>query len=314
MKKIMCIIAISLIMVSIIILSKNEYGRKLYKNANFGIEALIKKGEIENLFIGSSMFRQGLDIYALEKTIGSDSYILAYSGNQPAFELLELEYLLKNGVKIKNLYMDMYVYTLYANPNINDTRILAQTNTKFKTDIWDMLKKNGKPDLSVFWEMFVTSNNEAFLSFPISYKLTNNLYHKGGNTQKNTGLTLEQFAHLEVPTTSSNAPCDYQVNAILKIIELCKQNQINLIFLETPKWNKVCENNKYQDMMKEYISILDKNDVIFSLSSKTSECLNYTDCKIVDFDSDNPKYFLDMVHMSSDGREDYGLKLFNLMD
>jgi len=132
MKKIMCIIAISLIIVSIIILSKNEYGRKLYKNANFGIEALIKKGEIENLFIGSSMFRQGLDIYALEKTIGFDSYILAYSGNQPAFELLELEYLLKNGVKIKNLYMDMYVYTLYANPNINDkTGIIAICGTFF---------------------------------------------------------------------------------------------------------------------------------------------------------------------------------------
>ena len=309
MKKIMCIITISLIIVSIIILSKNEYGRKLYKNANFGIEALIKKGEIENLFIGSSMFRQGLDIYALEKTIGSDSYILAYSGNQPAFELLELEYLLKNGVKIKNLYMDMYVYTLYANPNINDTRILAQTNTKFKIDIWDMLKKNCKPDLSVFWEMFVTSNNEAFLSFPISYKLTNNLYHKGGNTQKNTGLTLEQFAHLEVPSTTNDKPCDYQLNALIKIIELCKQNEINLIFLETPKWYKVCENKRYQDMMKEYISILDKNDVNFSLSSKTAECLNYINCNIIDFDSENPQFFLDMVHMSSDGREEYGLKL-----
>jgi hypothetical protein len=62
--------------------------------------------------------------------------------------------------------------------------------------------------------------------------------------------------------------------------------------------------------MKQYINILKNNQITFSLSSKTAECLNYTECNIIDFDSENPKFFIDMVHMSSAGRENYGYSLY----
>ena len=84
--------------------------------------ALIKQEEVDHLFIGSSMFRQGLDIDALEENLDGSVYVLSYNGNQPVFMAKELEYLIDHGVKIKNLYIDFYAYTLTAVPWISDTK------------------------------------------------------------------------------------------------------------------------------------------------------------------------------------------------
>lgn len=61
------------------------------------MQAVLRKGETENLFIGSSMFRQGLDIDVLEERLEGSSYILSYNGNQPALMAMELQYLLEQG-------------------------------------------------------------------------------------------------------------------------------------------------------------------------------------------------------------------------
>ena len=129
------------------------------------------------------------------------------------------------GVKIKNLYVDMYVYTLAARASVCDTRLLAQTNTKLKFDVWNTLKKNKMSNLSVFWELFITANNESFLSFPISYPLTNNLYYKGGNIKNNDGTTISKLSELEVPSAEGNKPNISQLNSIIEMIKLCKQNK-----------------------------------------------------------------------------------------
>ena len=92
----------------IIILIKNEYSYKLLENANYGMPALIEKGKVKNLYIGSSMFRQGIDIMTLEEN-GEDNYVLAYNGNQPVLEYYQLRNLIENNVQIENLYVDMYL-------------------------------------------------------------------------------------------------------------------------------------------------------------------------------------------------------------
>lgn len=309
MKKLIYVIAITIVLLVCVICLKNEYNRKLYKNANYGIEALIKQKKVDNLFIGSSMFRQGLDIYAIERNLGINSYILAYNGNQPAYEFLELKYLIENGVQIENLYLDLYVYSAASTPKISDIRLLAQTDTRFKIDVWNLLKSCGEANLSVFWEMFVTANNESLLTFPVSHKLTNNLYHKGGNVQKNNGTSFEKLTSLQVPKVQDKIINSLQKEKLLKIIEFCKLYNINLVFIETPKWYKVCEDNDYKDLMKEYLLILNENNIIYYLSQKTAENLHLEDGNFIDFDSYDPDLFIDMVHMSSKGREEYSLKL-----
>lgn len=311
MKKLLYMLLFSLVLILCFVCLKNEWGRKLYAKANYGIEALIRKGEIENLFIGSSMFRQGIDIFSLEETIGNDSFILAFDGNQPAFEYLELKYLIDNGVKIRRLYLDMYAYSVASTPNVSDTRLLIQTDTKFKCEIWKMLSLYGNTNLSVLWEMFVTANNESLLTFPISYKLTNPLYYKGGNVQKNNGSTLSELSLLQIPHVRDNKINDLQRVNLINIIELCKNNMIELNFIETPKWYIVNDDNDYIELMEEYVLFLDENGISYYLSQNTAEKLNMSIERIVPFDSQIPEYFIDLVHMSSLGRTLFTTNLFN---
>lgn len=309
MKKLIITIIVAIIFLSTLLCIKNEFARKLYKNANYGIEVLITKGSIDNLFLGSSMFRQGIDIYAVEKSLGNDSFILAYNGNQPVFEYLELQYLLNHNVRINNLYLDLYAYSATALPKISDERLLVQTDTKFKFDIWKTLKNCKQANLSVFWELFVTSNNTSLFTFPISNKLTNPLYHKGGNVQKNQGITKEAIEKLETPA------CDDKMNPIQKeylnkIIDLANENNIKIVMVETPKWHDVSENSSYVNVMSEYISILNDKEITYILSQCTVENMNANNVSVIPFDSNNPNYFNDKVHLSSLGREEFSSMIF----
>ena len=82
---------------------KNEYAR-LLPVSSYGMQAVIRKKSIDHLFIGSSMFRQGLSIDVLEEELEGNVYILSYNGNQPAFMAMELEYMLeKAGFKLINI-------------------------------------------------------------------------------------------------------------------------------------------------------------------------------------------------------------------
>ena len=95
---------------------KNEYAR-LLPVSSYGMQAAIRKGKVSHLFIGSSMFRQGLSIDVLEEELEGNVYILSYNGNQPAFMAMELAYMLEEGLEIENLYVDLYPYTAAALPS-----------------------------------------------------------------------------------------------------------------------------------------------------------------------------------------------------
>ena len=127
MKRILKTAACLLLAVLLLLGIKNEYGR-LLPASTYGMQAAIRKGEIDHLFIGSSMFRQGLSIDVLEEELEGSAYILSYNGNQPAFMDMELEYMLKEGLKIQNLYIDLYPYTAAATPWLSDTKILLDTD------------------------------------------------------------------------------------------------------------------------------------------------------------------------------------------
>ena len=115
MKKMLGIISAVLLSVALLVVLKNQYG-SIFAGNTYGIPAAVKQEKIDHLFIGSSMFRQGLDIDALEEKLEGNVYILSYNGNQPVFMAKELEYMLKQGLQVENLYIDFYAYTLTAVP------------------------------------------------------------------------------------------------------------------------------------------------------------------------------------------------------
>ena len=87
MKRIMYIIAVSMLVVAgFTCLKFYTYGR-LLPHANFGMRAICQLDDISDVYIGSSMFRQGIDA----RSISNNAFLLAYNGNKPSHEALQVK-------------------------------------------------------------------------------------------------------------------------------------------------------------------------------------------------------------------------------
>lgn len=298
MKKIF--IRVVLICVCIIFL-KNQYASLLLQKATYGIPALIKKGAIEDLYIGSSMFRQGLDIDTMEQ-IQEDSYILAYNGNQPVLEYEQLEYLVRSGVSIKNLYVDMYTYSAWSEPKIQDEKIFLEIGIKEKLKIWKLISSQENMQLLDFWRVFISSNNELLLTWPINYYLINSQFYKGGTKVKPQGVEEEGLIKLEVPQIDGTMN-DIQKEYLDEIIYLCQEEGINLYFIETPKYKKVAEDKMYLEAMNQYSNLLAEKNVSVLVCQSTYENIDKTEkMEYYKFDNNNAMFYTDLIHLSYEGR------------
>ena len=308
MKSIMKLI-LAIVLFSIFILFlKNQYSPILLRNATYGMPALIEKGEIKNLYIGSSMFRQGLDII----TLGEDkncNYILAYNGNQPVLEYRQLKYLIDRGVQIENLYVDMYVYSAFERPEISDEKIFLEIDLKEKWKLWNLISKQEKTSFADFWRMFITSNNELLMTWPINNVVLNSQFIQGGVLTKPEGASYEILSKSEIYGIAEGMELS-QKEAIESMIQLCKDHNIDLCFVETPKFEKVVYDDAYQNAMKEYVGLLQKYAVSMFLSRTTADSLTDKSGVIeYNFKHYNAENFVDTIHLSYMGRLEFTKKL-----
>ena len=297
MKKILTTVAAVLVAVALLILLKNQYG-SVFAGSTYGMPALLKQGEVDHLFIGSSMFRQGLDIDALEENLDGSVYILSYNGNQPVFMAKELEYLLENGLKVKNLYIDFYAYTLTAVPWISDTKMFLDTDLAFKMDAWKTMTAHNKVRLKDFYEMFVTANNEQILMYPINNAIVSSQFRNGGSMLNMAGQTKEHLDTLDLGVR--DGLFESQLAGYDKIVELAKEYDINLLFIETPKYEKLLTDTRegsYSDMLKEMIDWAKASGAKYLLAEN------------FEFDHAKGANFQDLIHLSAEGRTDYCKKL-----
>ena len=273
----------------------------LLNNASYGSTNIINKDEINNLFIGSSMFRQGIDIKTLEDN-KEDNYILSYNGNSPYLEYYELLNLLDNNVKINNLYVDMYVYVMYQEPKISDEKMLLEFDFKQKKEI---LSKIGN-GFSLLYETYVTSNNEFIITYPINSQIVNNTFYKGGSLLMPSGESSEVLDNLYVYDLSGDMN-SIQIKYLIKLIKLAKDNNINLTFIETPKYATVKNNESYLKAMEKYKDILDDLDVRYIVNSIEAN-------NTYSFLNDNPEYYFDNIHLSYKGRVAFTNVLLDYID
>ena len=322
MKRIVRTIVITVLTCLLFIILKNEYGRLLLSNANFGMQVLIAESRDENyegvdLFVGSSMFRMGLDIHELYGTMGGNEFLLNYNGNQPFLEYREIQYLLDSGVEIKHLYMDMYAFSAANEPWLEDERILLQTNMAFKKNVWKEMYNTGNAGVKDFWEMFVTANNDSLLTWPIYYYLINDSSYRGGNLRENPGTTKEILGTLGMPIAANRTIQGDQREYLSKIIDICNDREIPLTFLETPKYIDMAQNEEYIDLMEEYVTLLQERNVEYYLSEATyrqlseqmGSDLSCGENHVVLFDSEEASFFTDYIHLSADGKKEYSHNL-----
>ena len=288
-KRILCVILYIFVLFSILLI-KNQYSSLLLKHSNYGMEALISKGKIDYLFVGSSTFRQGLDIEVLEKELDNDSYILTYNGNQPCTEYIEIKKLIENDVSINNLFIDMYPITLCREPGLDDEKLLMELSIKEKCELYDLLSSK-TPD--VFWRTFISSNNEQIITWPVNKYLVDTQFKKGGTLVHNNGMSEEAYNSL--PLYDFNGTINsVQLDSLIGIIDLCHSNGINLIFVETPKTDSIVMSAGYNDIMEQYERFLNEKNV--SVVRYTGDGMQYSD-------------FADEIHLSFEGRVKFTKKL-----
>ena len=331
MKKIFKSIAFALILSLMLILIKNEYARLLLSHANYGVQALItgyhngeyNDGKGVNIYIGSSMFRKGLDINVLNQNVDGVNYILSYNGTRPFQCYEELAYVLQKGVKIRHLYVDLYAFAMTVDPWVEDSRLLMETDFAFKCRLWKDMSRFSDSPIKNFWDMFVTTGNERLLSWPIDYRITNAQFLQGGNLQVEIGggvdgmipmSKADRVAQLKKTDYDKILPVVFNKNQesyVKKTISLCKNNNIPITFIETPKYASIMAQDNYAGLMKSYIKLLLKNNVDFYLIEDSKFTCNseINDEKVaedvISFDTGNVDYFVDWLHLSSSGREEF---------
>ena len=283
----------------LLVVLKNEYAR-LLPVSTYGMQAAIEREETENLFIGSSMFRQGLSIDVLEEELPGSSYILSYNGNQPALMAMELAYMLEEGLEVKNLYIDLYPYTAAADPWISDTKILLDTDLDFKIQAWRLMAENSGASFSDFFEFFVTANNEQLLTYPINNALVSSQFRNGGTLLRQEGSTREELYALGM-LGSRNGLHEAQMEGYGKIAALAEEYGLNLYFLETPKYERMYADPDYMELYQLCLEEVQRLKAEWN-GSGSFEVLCAED---LDFDSSDAGNFQDLIHLSSAGRTEY---------
>ena len=299
MKRILLTIGGALLAAFLLVILKNEYAR-LLPVSTYGMQAAIEREETENLFIGSSMFRQGLSIDVLEEELPGSSYILSYNGNQPALMAMELAYMLEEGLEVKNLYIDLYPYTAAADPWISDTKILLDTDLDFKIQAWRLMAENSGASFSDFFEFFVTANNEQLLTYPINNALVSSQFRNGGTLLRQEGSTREELYALGM-LGSRNGLHEAQMEGYGKIAALAEEYGLNLYFLETPKYERMYADPDYMELYQLCLEEVQRLKAEWN-GSGSFEVLCAED---LDFDSSDAGNFQDLIHLSSAGRTEY---------
>lgn len=301
MKKIFTASLISIAICILLLYVKNQFSCILLAESTYGMPALIKRGSIENLYLGSSMFRQGLDINILDSTTDHTNYILAYNGNQPALEYYELKYLIDNNVEIKNLYVDMYVYSAWEDPELNDEKLLMEIKLPEKWNIWQMISSNLENKyIQTLWRYWVNNNNELLLTWPISSPIINSQFQNGGSLAQ-TYNTSEELFETPAPAISEKMS-PTQEYYIKELIHLSKEHHINLVFIETPKYETIANNTSYLSAMKEYAQLLSDEHINYVVSENTQNKCQLGKTSFYTFNHSEKSYYTDTMHLSYNGR------------
>lgn len=289
MKKYIKAVAVGIFIALCFLGVKNFIAYK-FPNSSSGMQAVIRQRRIEHLFIGSSLFRQGIDIYTAEDMLEGNSFVLSYNGNQPVQMLEELKMLLRNDVEIDNLYVDLYVYSSALRPAISDTSLIWDLDFQGKCNVYQDMVTYSEAGFSEFVDFFIAANNQYMIMYPVFNAVMNKEFYKGGNIRETSGSTREILDNLGTPGEREGIDKTQKVS-LLEIIDICKEEDIQIYFVEVPKYYTLDEADYYVRLRSELEAVVADEQII-----KASA---------LSFDNRNPVYYQDLFHLSGEGRRTY---------
>lgn len=292
MKKTVLTIIISFLIFLSVVVLKNCCSYLLPNNA-FGIRYITAQDSVNNLFIGSSSFRKGIDMMALEKNLDPNTYMLTYNGNQPMNVYVELKQILEAGTKINTIVYELEPGMVDRGADLSDKRLLWDIDMKSKKEIWNYLSERDDADFFMFFDYYVSSNMDYMLTYPISYPLIAKRYYKGGNNGEDYSAAKSKEELDMLPISEDPGIDALQKDSIVKIIDLCNDNGIDLIFLEPPKYIRMYEDKNFADKLSELTQFLKSVDAKTVLADDLG------------FDYSNPDFYSDLSHMSGEGMSEF---------
>lgn len=303
MKKTLISITIAFITFLLIVFAKNCFSIKL-PNSAMGVQAVIsasKENRIDYLFIGASSFRKGVDMPKIEKELPGKSFMLAYNGNQPMNMDVELSQIIANGVIPETLIVEFDPAMISNHADLSDKRLLWDIDMNSKITIWKELSKREDADFFMFYDYWVSSNIDYLATYPVSYPLISKRYYLGGNNGQEYTASKTKEELDAMPIKEDDGFNELQKSSILHIIDLCRDNGINIIFAESPNYITMYKDENYANKQKLLLELLESEKVTVYTS---------TDFKL---DNSNPEYYSDLTHMSSKGMEEYTKELINII-
>lgn len=287
-KKIITTALVAILVFAGIILIKNMCSYMLYNDA-MGVRSVIAQNHIDTLFVGSSAYRKGVDMYMIEEELPGNSFMLTYNGNQPFNVAIELEEIMKAGTEIETVVVDFNPSMVDRGADLSDKRLLWDISMEGKKELWSELKHREGASLFTWYDFWVSSNIDYMFTYPIAKPMISARYYRGGSasTEESEGLTKTELDGLEI--IENPGIDELQMRSIDRIIDICAENDINLIFLESPRYTTMAENENYKAKSKELGSHIDSKGITVI----TGENLG--------FDNSNPEYYADLTHMSGKG-------------
>ena len=258
-------------------------------NEDMGVRSVVARGHIDTLFVGSSAYRKGINMYRVSEELPGESFMLTYNGNQPFNVAIELKEIIGSGADVDLIVADFNPSMVDRGADLSDKRLLWDISMEGKRKLWSELKNREGADLFTWFDYWVSSNMDYMATYPIAKPMISKRYYLGGSadTEESAGKTAEELASLEI--VENPGINDLQRSSIDEIIKLCSENDIKLIFLECPRYVLMADNENYRAKSDELAAYIEEKGI---------EVLRDVN---LGFDNTNPGYYADLTHMSGEG-------------
>ena len=300
MKKVLITLAAALLVIVSAVAFKNAYSCEM-PIKNRGIRDAIHSGDLDLLFIGSSTFRSNIDMPTMDEAFDGKVYDISYGGNQLVATAVQYDEIRSRSDNSYGLIVfELGPLMLTEDVALSDSRVIWDLTWRGKNALWRSMYEAGNTDLSMFYEYYVTSGMDDLITFPVTEPFYATRYYKGAKTDESISPGKDRLES-EKFDISDKVLIKAQADAVNDIIEECRRDGQDYIFVESPCYYRLQEDPVYQKYREEFLKILDDSKADYILASD------------VDFDTHDPDFFEDMNHMSGEGRRVYTSELVDLL-
>ncbi len=301
MKKVIMALTAAILLIAVAVFFKNVYSCEMPVR-NRGIRDAVRTGDLDVLFIGSSTFRANVDMPMMDEAYDGRVYDISYGGNQLVATVIQYEEIRRRSdAEYGLIVFELGPMMLTQEVALSDSRVIWDLSWEGKKELWKSMYDAGSTDLPMMYEYFVTSGMDDLVTFPLTEPFYGTRYYKGAKTDESVSPGREWLEQEEFDI-SDKTPVKAQEDAVVDIIQKCREDAQSFVFVESPCYYRLQDDPTFIRYRDEFIRILDENDAQYILASD------------VDFDSHEADYFEDMNHMSASGRRAYTRELIKALE